>query len=648
MSLEPLDSKLRTKLKLNCIQFFNGSIFEEGFKAISTICPKQTNLFNSQLVCCPVNNCRNKKILWKKVFNFERHIINCHKDLYLPIYNRWHAEYIKNIRTEELIDNTDTELFNETESNIQSLSGINVDDIYEVISDTSVYSEEINKLKNSLKQDEYDFVLNVFESKICSKQISPTTTDKEFQEMAKCLLKPFINKLTPNLTTTVNNFLDNEQSKISYLQSTGYYVKPKNIKLNGIKIGCYINLKELCAIILKNKSIVKNIISEAQGYDHNSSIYKSDLDCCELRKKRLVGTLRIELAFDDFSVTKEFHHKYFALYASFSNIPIQERLKRKDIYLVLISNRKKLAKSGGTLNDLLNCILEDLKYLCNTGTELKIRIGDQWKNVFIRSTLSSLIGDNLGAYELLGYKTNFGKAFICRCCGSNYETIQTVQDFPLLGTSLDISQYDEAVKEAERRNNLRKVHENRINRKIKSSQLRTKKFSEFASQNRFGVIQKCIFTDLQMIDIFNISPVDILHDLFEGVVPKTLSVVLVQAIKLKPEDIKDRIENFKFEHGSLKDKLLIRKNKNNNILSQFEFIICGKAVQKMELLYRLTDIFKISEFDLTNSGYELFTYVSQFCKIVEKYSLDENERILLHNLAIKIQNLNLENMSSKI
>ncbi|KAJ6223574.1 hypothetical protein RDWZM_002119 [Blomia tropicalis] len=121
-------------------------------------------------------------------------------------------------------------------------------------------------------------------------------------------------------------------------------------------------------------------------------------------------------------------------------MPIENRLKRDDIFVIAIAKRSNMKNLNVTVNDILRPIVDELHELEFVETQIMMFLKNKSsKTVSIRAVLASLVGDNLGIYELLGYVQTFGLGFTCRFCGTDYSTIQTETNFDLFqGNTLEL------------------------------------------------------------------------------------------------------------------------------------------------------------------------------------------------------------------
>lgn len=155
-------------------------------------------------------------------------------------------------------------------------------------------------------------------------------------------------------------------------------------------------------------------------------------------KKKLLGTLQLEFGFDDFSIVNQLgvknnNHTYMALYLTFPHIPLKMRLKQKNIFMVMLVNRKEMKDAGYNLNDIFKPMINDMKLAMSEGIAI-----NSTENQKFAISISAVCSDNKGIYEflgiihilmfinkltqvliILGYNTAFqARSFICRVCGA--------------------------------------------------------------------------------------------------------------------------------------------------------------------------------------------------------------------------------------
>ncbi|KAJ6222749.1 hypothetical protein RDWZM_001294 [Blomia tropicalis] len=93
---------------------------------------------------------------------------------------------------------------------------------------------------------------------------------------------------------------------------------------------------------------------------------------------------------------------------------------------------------------------------------------------------------------------------------------------------------------------------------------------------------------------------DVCHDLAEGVIPRLLSIILQHGIKLNANEVIEKINNFKFNNGSLRGKVVFKQTTNGP-----EILVYGKAIQKIELFSKIQEIFS-SDVDIGSEAFKLY------------------------------------------
>ena len=262
----------------------------------------------------------------------------------------------------------------------------------------------------------------------------------------------------------------------------------------------WVKPSDLCRLILSNKSIVSQLLLEKKYKDDNSDElrYTEHLQCSAERKNRLLGTLQLEFGFDDFSIVNQLgvknkNHTYMGLYLTFPHIPLKMRLKQKNIFMVMLVNRKDMRENGYQLADIFRPVITDLKSAMTEGISIDN------KNFII--SISAICGDNKGTYELLGivihillliniltqvliilgYNTVFQTgSFICRECGAK-------------GAKDELGACKEKI-------NFQSI--------CYSQALANDQQIKKTKDKKYGLEKFCIFTELPNVHISQLAPLD--------------------------------------------------------------------------------------------------------------------------------------------
>lgn len=213
-----------------------------------------------------------------------------------------------------------------------------------------------------------------------------------------------------------------------------------------------------------------------------------------------------------------------------ANIPFQHRVRSDDIEVLLVVNSKELAslKLTDPFSFLFRQLKSDLKHLIDNGITVQTEKGPK----LIFPTISSIVADNLGAYEILGFKKSFqNNAFWCRFCGSTGKVSATEFSIQDVNEKRPLLEAD-TITETERKN------------------LATKR--TFAFEGLDGLTQ------------FNCAPCDIFHDLPEGTLTDALELILNSLCISTKKDGK-----LKFHLDRSRNRATEKSNRNI-IISRFE------------------------------------------------------------------------------
>lgn len=212
--------------------------------------------------------------------------------------------------------------------------------------------------------------------------------------------------------------------------------------------------------------------------------------------------IRIKLYTDAFGTTnplrgKSKKHKLMGIYFSVENS--QPSTRTEEVYLAMLFN-ESLIKSYG-LEALLKPMSQDLKLLSTFGIRHP-QLPDRRMPVGIKC----VCGDNLGAHQLAGFQESFSKGNRpCRFCRAKND------DFNLKTSLSQLS--------------LRTTEEY-------EAQIKALEECGFDAElcKAFGIKQKCPLSQIDGFDVTNAFPPDVAHDVFEGVMPEMLSLLLTYLI----------------------------------------------------------------------------------------------------------------------
>ncbi|XP_070410625.1 uncharacterized protein [Nothobranchius furzeri] len=203
----------------------------------------------------------------------------------------------------------------------------------------------------------------------------------------------------------------------------------------------------------------------------------------------------LTLYIDDFELcnplgTSRKKHKLCSIYWILNNLGPGSHSALTSIYLGVLCKSNDVKTYG--YKKILEPLLHDLLTLEEHGVYVS-KLG-----TFVKGTVHSVIADNLGAHALAGFIESFSGHYICRFCTAQKEEIQS--------TDVYSGAFTLRTKE---------IHE---------AHLKTAQDTETSC---FGVKRACPLTEhLNHFHVNTGYPPDIVHDLFEGIVPFELAVCL--------------------------------------------------------------------------------------------------------------------------
>lgn len=181
-----------------------------------------------------------------------------------------------------------------------------------------------------------------------------------------------------------------------------------------------ISVTSFCQKVLQNKSIVDRIMLEKRSNSYQSHVIESPMNSQLAFRTR--GFLQLEIYLDETQIAPSgiFNktQKFLCVYISVANIPYQHRVKNEDISILLLVNRKKLQNLSlkDQFGALFRNIRDEIMVLNNNG--LVATDSNENKHT-IQVTISTILGDNLGIYQFLGFGCSFqNRSFICRFCSA--------------------------------------------------------------------------------------------------------------------------------------------------------------------------------------------------------------------------------------
>lgn len=286
-------------------------------------------------------------------------------------------------------------------------------------------------------------------------------------------------------------------------KSTGYYFK----RIYDENAGCFISksVQSTFQLIPISKTLIalfsspefeKMYIDFNKSNVHNCGNGNFNNFCCGENYKRNFFfksnplAIQIKLFTDDFEPcdplkSKVGVHKITAFYFQIVNLPSNWNSKIDSIYLLALSDASDSKNELADGNTLLEMIVADLKLIETKGIVTN-------SNTVFKGALACVSFDNLGGNLLFGFSGGFNAHYYCRICHSKRQDCQNmVKEDPR--TVRTVSDYNKMV--------------TKLQLNPQMSLIETK-----------GIKSACALNTLNNFHIISHASVDLMHDVFEGVV----------------------------------------------------------------------------------------------------------------------------------
>lgn len=256
-------------------------------------------------------------------------------------------------------------------------------------------------------------------------------------------------------------------------------------------------------------------------------------------------------------------HKLGCLFFFLGNIRPQYRSTLKAINLVAVAKHKDICRYG--IDTFLSPFVDDLKTLYCDGISITLNCGTDYT---FYGGLLAFLADNLAAHAVAGFKESMSFALrICRTCMVTPQLSQEVFN--------------------EDNCQLRNPETHFEQCQLLDGELRTH-FSTTYGINRYSILEEA-----PDFSVATGIPHDIMHDLFEGVVPYELKHLISHCLQKKYfslDMLNDRIERFDFvndkpsrlDKDSSSNSIKIRQSASQmlSLSSNFPLIIGDKVPEE--------------------------------------------------------------------
>lgn len=258
----------------------------------------------------------------------------------------------------------------------------------------------------------------------------------------------------------------------------------------------YVPLKAVLQNLLRHPDFVSALDFRQE---HLAGVFRSFQDSYYFKKSNTYTdtekNITLALYIDEFEVcnplgTSRKIHKIVGVYWIVLNLPAKFRAILTSIQFAALGKSIDVRKFG--YEKYLEPLLKDLKFIEEYGAEASENFGVK---------LFCVCADNLGAHSLAGFQESFSVDKFCRFCLVSHSQIATVKasDFHL--------------RTVEQHNRVEGLHQNQALKTVN------------------GVKGECVLSKhLAFFHSVTGFPPDILHDLFEGVIPVELALCLQDLI----------------------------------------------------------------------------------------------------------------------
>lgn len=172
---------------------------------------------------------------------------------------------------------------------------------------------------------------------------------------------------------------------------------------------------------------------------------------------------------------------------------------------------------------VLDPLLHDLSILEKEGIFINLL------GTFLKGSVYCVVADNLAAHGLAGFVESFSAEFFCRFCLGKSSDVQTKE---VCSCAFNVRDKD--------------LHKDHVNNALENG------------TSCCGVKRECVFTKhLSHFNVLSAYPPDVLHDVFEGVVPVELAHCLALLISKKYfslESLNKSILQFPYKWEDKKNK----------------------------------------------------------------------------------------------
>ncbi len=287
-------------------------------------------------------------------------------------------------------------------------------------------------------------------------------------------------------------------------------------------------------------------------------------------------------------------HKVGCIFLSLGNLHPNIRSSLDSMFIVAVGSSKIISKHG--INEFLKVFVKDINELNQSG--VLVQINEQSSKVY-NIALLAFLADNLAAHQLGGFKESMG--FVLRICRSCMATRNSSQR-NFRETDFELRTDIEHKRQCELLTGPMQSH----------------------NSTSFGINRRSVLEELKNFSVVKNLPHDIMHDLFEGIVPRERKCILVEfCIRSNFFSVKtfnQRLVNFDYGQLELGDKpaeideVSLKKPETN----------IRQSASQMLLLLMIIPFLVVDLIPQENHNWTCFLLLIKICQICLSWQIDLN------------------------
>ena len=374
----------------------------------------------------------------------------------------------------------------------------------------------------------------------------------------------------------------------------------------------YISVKGVLALVLNNEEA--RLLIENERF--NGDLLRSYKDGLQYHQNAVLrdhpNAIRIQLYYDDLELanplgSKTKIHKLGAFYFCIENLPRRYNSVMSSVHLLAVCHSMDLKKYG--FDAVLRPFMYEMREL---ESDAGMTINIDGKNVQVHGTLTTLSADSLAAHEMLGFMSPSANR-LCRLCLSTRDDIQ--------------SRFDEG--DVQMRNI--EEHDEHVHRALENRS---------HGDPTTGVRGHCGLNDLRGFHCVANFNLDIMHDLFEGVCPFEVKLILKDLIFCKGlftvKLLNERIKAFPYGFADRKNKPSVISAASVRHVGERGL---GQKAKQMECLIHMLPLIVGDLIPLNDECWELFMLLRRIMDIVCSPVVARSEMPYLKHLIIEHHSL---------